>query len=95
MRRGGRSRSAHRPREERPQPVSAEREPERAPEPEETPAGAPAGDDSYFRIPESIGIVASPNRKEQGEQTDEETPNPNGQPITFGRRPRAGGRRRR
>ncbi|MBP6874671.1 MAG: Jag N-terminal domain-containing protein [Candidatus Eisenbacteria bacterium] len=92
-RRNIRARGPRRTREERPEPVAAGEEERNQPSgpPKETPS---TEEDSYFRIPESIGIVASPSREEGGEpgspsETEES------RPLTFGRRPRADRGRRR
>jgi len=82
-------------REER-ERVPEREERERAPEREEAQREpAPASEDSYFRIPESIGIVASPSRKEDATEDKEQGEAGSEQPLTFGRRPRAGRGRRR
>jgi spoIIIJ-associated protein len=84
----------------RPEPeettVSAREETQAPREPERSRPAAPEQpqeehqDSSYFRIPERVGLVTpAPDRKGAEEEPEEE------KPVTFGRRPRAGGRRRR
>ncbi|MFH1144229.1 MAG: RNA-binding cell elongation regulator Jag/EloR [Candidatus Eisenbacteria bacterium] len=92
-RRGGR-RMPRRPREERPEPVAAESVPAADPVEASRPEQEKP-EESYFRIPEEIGIVASPGRKDESKDDDEAGDGTDGQPMTFGRKPRAGGRRRR
>ena len=64
------------------------------PAPEE-PAAAPRAneeprEDSYFRIPERVGLVTpAPEKSEPGGEAENSEP----KPVTFGRRPRAGQRR--
>jgi len=77
-------------------PESAVPDPIRTPE--QDGAGNRAGalkpvEDSYFKIPESIGLISSPSRQaEAGADADETGAD---EPRTFGRRPRAARGRRR
>jgi spoIIIJ-associated protein len=64
--------------------------------PDEAPKAAPAEEDSYFRIPDTIGLISSPTSSpEGGEQGGEEAGASADQPRTFGRKPRPGRGRRR
>lgn len=90
-----RERSREQEQEERPRvdrPAADEPQGERGREPK--PAGnLPPVEDSYFKIPESIGLISSPSRQAaEGESAEGDAAEA---PRTFGRRPRAGRGRRR
>jgi len=102
-RRGGRrasrgERTGAAPRERQPEAPEeaqpAQREPQTQSQPSAKETSAEQG--SYFKIPDTIGLVSGPPRRDEeqgaGEENGEGTPEA---PRTFGRRRRAGDRRRR
>jgi len=82
------------PRRESPSDTPPPSSPPSSP-PNSSPSPAPETEESYFKIPESIGIVSSPSRSEEGTAGNSEDEPEKDQEVTFGRRRRPARRGRR